>query len=246
MLVLAILLIFASTVVRGCVVSDEFVWSGIGRGQTWLPVRDPASYCFLTSARAWHRGSCSVRFDAAVSAWTLEFAANLDEFLCGVRCVSNCSGLETVSPEARLNGIGRHEAGLTRANTSVCAFTYGQVWFQDRERCAIVSRNDYWVLASMSDQASFGCGATCAVFTAVASVTQQVLLTSYGPQTASLLPTEEGFCFLSQGRAFFRGMETCRVRINGPFWELGMNSKQGNFECGARCLRTAANEQALE
>jgi len=125
------LFLLAASDVHGCVVSDEFVWSGVGRGQSFLPVRDPASFCFLTSARAWNYGSCGLRFDALVSAWALEFAANLDAFQCGARCVSNCSGLVRITNEARLRGKGRHEAALAVANQSVCALTYGQDWYND-------------------------------------------------------------------------------------------------------------------
>lgn len=119
----------------------EYVWTGVGHGSSWLPVRDPGSFCFLTSAGAWNRGSCGLRYDTAVSAWALEFASSLSTFHCGAR-----------------------EAMLAESNQSVCAFTHGQNWYLDGERCAIVMRGDFWVLASTSGQAEFACGARCALF----------------------------------------------------------------------------------
>lgn len=218
-----------------CVVSDEYVWTGVGHGSSWLPVRDPGSFCFLTSAGAWNRGSCGLRYDTAVSAWALEFASSLSTFHCGARCVSDC--VSRVTQEAWVQGNGAREAMLAESNQSVCAFTHGQNWYLDGERCAIVMRGDFWVLASTSGQAEFACGARCALFDGPTSTTAQVLLSGYGPQSASLLPTDAGFCFLAQGRAFFRGKEQCHVRVNGPFWELDMDSGQSEFECGASCLR---------
>jgi len=232
--------------VTGCRVSEEFTWSGVGRGRTWLPLRGQTSFCFLSSARGWNHSGCRVEFDPVASAGAVEFSSGLDEFLCGVRCVSHCVDLVDLTPETILAGQGSHVAALVPTNCSACFFTHGQTWFKDAERCAIVVTGQFWALSSDSQQDSFVCGSQCVTSNSSIIVTPQALLTGFGPKSGSLLPVAQGFCFLSQGRMFFRGGESCRVRVNGLFWELATTSGQERFECGSRCIRLASESAAQD
>lgn len=114
---------------------------------------------------------------------------------------------------------------------TVCVLTHGQTWLLRDEQCTVTPTRADWTLVSTSRQDGFACASRCMRFN------NSIGVTRCEATVPSRHPCAPWRNFLSHGRAIFRGGESCRIRVNGLFWELGLESRQSTTECGARCVQ---------
>lgn len=146
----------------------------------------------------------------------------------------------TISREYLLQDKGNNAMTMMPVHDGFCFITNGHGWYKSGEHCQITNDGQTWILNKASGQSYFECGSHCVYSPSWSTdqISTEYYLSGTGTAIVDMIPISKGFCFLTDGSAFYEGGESCWISANGTTgtWTLFKTSGQDGFSCGARCV----------